>query len=160
MIFVRRADSDSWENFTIGGTLGSYGPFNTNKTPLALGLIASNLYKLMQNHGHLSSLARCAHTELCSAFGTPLTICTSVYRKFNRPYLKIIQVCALLLHPKWLSYYRDVGPQQTRDICPMLCQCWSIVYDAGPALIQHRIHISCFFAEVCPSKHGIDQMLF
>ena len=39
MIFVRRADSDSWENFTIGGTLGSYGPFNTNKTPLALGLI-------------------------------------------------------------------------------------------------------------------------
>ena len=38
MIFVRRADSDSWENFTIGGTLGSYGPFNTNKTPLALGL--------------------------------------------------------------------------------------------------------------------------
>ena len=38
MIFVRRADSDSWENFTIGGTLGSYGPFNINKTPLALGL--------------------------------------------------------------------------------------------------------------------------
>ena len=41
MIFVRRADSDSWENFTIGGTLGSYGPFNTNKTPLALGLIST-----------------------------------------------------------------------------------------------------------------------
>ena len=39
MIFVRRADSDSREIFTIGGTLGSYGPFNTNKTPLALGLI-------------------------------------------------------------------------------------------------------------------------
>ena len=40
MIFVRRADSDSWENFTIGGTLRSYGPFNTKKTPLALGLQA------------------------------------------------------------------------------------------------------------------------
>ena len=30
MIFVRRADSDSWENFTISGTLGTYGPFKTN----------------------------------------------------------------------------------------------------------------------------------
>ena len=39
MIFVRRADSDSWEIFTIGGALRSYGPFNTNKTPLALGLL-------------------------------------------------------------------------------------------------------------------------
>ena len=38
MIFVRRADSDSWENFTIGGNLRSYGPFNT---PLALGLSLS-----------------------------------------------------------------------------------------------------------------------
>ena len=42
MIFVRRADSDSWEIFTIGGTLRSYGPFNTNKTPLALGLHISS----------------------------------------------------------------------------------------------------------------------
>ena len=32
MIFVR---------FSIGGTLRSHGPFNTNKTPLALGLKAS-----------------------------------------------------------------------------------------------------------------------
>ena len=38
MIFVRRADSDFLENLTICGILGSYGPFNTNKNPLALGL--------------------------------------------------------------------------------------------------------------------------
>ena len=43
MIFVSRADSDSWEIFTIGGTLRSYGPLNTNKTPLALGLIINIL---------------------------------------------------------------------------------------------------------------------
>ena len=43
MIFVRRADSDSWEIFTIGGALRSYGPFNTNKTPLALGLMAVDM---------------------------------------------------------------------------------------------------------------------
>ena len=27
--------------------------------------------------------------------------------------------------------------QQTRDIDPMLYQCWAIVYDAGPPLVQH-----------------------
>ena len=33
--------------------------------------------------------------------------------------------------------------QQTRDIDPMLDQCWSTVYDAGPTLIQHRVDVSC-----------------
>ena len=35
-----------------------------------------------------------------------------------------------------------VDPQQTRDIHPMLDQCWATVYDAGPALIQHCVDIS------------------
>ena len=30
-----------------------------------------------------------------------------------------------------------------RDIDPMLIQCWPIVYDAGPALSQHCVNVSC-----------------
>ena len=32
--------------------------------------------------------------------------------------------------------------QQTRDIDPMLVQCWSTVYDAGPTLGQHWVDVS------------------
>ena len=38
-----------------------------------------------------------------------------------------------------------VDPQQTRDIHPMLDQCWATVYDAGPALIQHCVDIILTF---------------
>ena len=33
--------------------------------------------------------------------------------------------------------------QQTKDLGTMLDQCWSIVYDAGPTLIQHWVNVSC-----------------
>ena len=33
--------------------------------------------------------------------------------------------------------------QQTRDIRPMLFQCWASVTDAGPTLKQHRANVSC-----------------
>ena len=36
--------------------------------------------------------------------------------------------------------------QQTRYVDPMLFYCWSSVADAGPALKQHWINISCLWA--------------
>ena len=33
--------------------------------------------------------------------------------------------------------------QQTRDIVPLLVQCWSTVYDAGPTLNQQLDNVSC-----------------
>ena len=33
--------------------------------------------------------------------------------------------------------------QQTRDIEPLLVQCWSTVYDAGPTLNQQWLNVSC-----------------
>ena len=33
--------------------------------------------------------------------------------------------------------------QQTRDIEPLLWQCWSTVYDAGPTLTQQWFNVSC-----------------
>ena len=33
--------------------------------------------------------------------------------------------------------------QQTRGIQPMLIQCWSSVFDAGPTLKQHWLNASC-----------------
>ena len=32
---------------------------------------------------------------------------------------------------------------QARDIYPMLFQCWPTVFDAGPALKQHRVNAPC-----------------
>ena len=37
----------------------------------------------------------------------------------------------------------DEDSQQTRDFHPMLVQYWPIVYDAGPALYQHWVNVSC-----------------
>ena len=33
-------------------------------------------------------------------------------------------------------------PYQTRNVEPMLVQCWSTVYDAGPTMNQHRLNVS------------------
>ena len=33
--------------------------------------------------------------------------------------------------------------QKIRDIYLMLDQCWASVYDAGPALVQHWVDVSC-----------------
>ena len=34
-------------------------------------------------------------------------------------------------------------PQQTRDVQPMLVQCWTSVEDDGPTLYQHWLNVSC-----------------
>ena len=39
--------------------------------------------------------------------------------------------------------------ERTRYIDPMLCQCWSTVYDGGPTLVQHRVDVSCFAGILC-----------
>ena len=39
-------------------------------------------------------------------------------------------------------YKFSVVTQQTRDIDPMLRQCWNNVVDGGPALAQHWINVS------------------
>ena len=63
-----------------------------------------------------------------------------------------------MLFPKWHNFdacyswlslpkcraARGVSPQQTRDIYPMLKQCWSTVYNASPTLVQHWVDVSCF----------------
>ena len=38
---------------------------------------------------------------------------------------------------------REKGTQQTRDIQPMLVQCWASVKDDGSALCQHWLNVSC-----------------
>ena len=40
--------------------------------------------------------------------------------------------------------------EQTRDIDPMLDECWPIVYDAGPIFSQHWVNVSCLLG----SKSG------
>ena len=37
----------------------------------------------------------------------------------------------------------DVRTQQSQYVGPMLSQCWSTVYDAGPTLAQHRANVLC-----------------
>ena len=49
------------------------------------------------------------------------------------------------------TFHRDItnlwslypASQQTRDIIPMLVQCWFTVYDAGPTLNQQWDNVSC-----------------
>ena len=45
--------------------------------------------------------------------------------------------------PKRELWPRTAPSQRTRDILPMLAQCWSSVADAGPTLSQHRENNSC-----------------
>ena len=48
------------------------------------------------------------------------------------------QVCLATIH-HICSWKVFVSSQQTQKIDPMLFQCWSTVYDAGPTLKQHWI---------------------
>ena len=38
--------------------------------------------------------------------------------------------------------------QQTRDVLPMLAQCWASVVDGGPTLSQHWVNFSCLLGIV------------
>ena len=43
-----------------------------------------------------------------------------------------------------LSTMARVWPSQlTRDVQPMLVQCWPIVFDACPTLLRHWLNVSC-----------------
>ena len=41
-------------------------------------------------------------------------------------------------HPDWYP-----AGQRTRDVYPMMVQCWPTVYDAGPTLNQHWFNVTC-----------------
>ena len=40
------------------------------------------------------------------------------------------------------AHHRNVKNQQTRDVVPVLGQCWASVVDGGPALAQYRDNVS------------------
>ena len=40
------------------------------------------------------------------------------------------------------AHHRNVKNQQTRDVVPILGQCWASVVDGGPALAQYRDNVS------------------
>ena len=49
--------------------------------------------------------------------------------------------------------------QQTRDIVPMLVQCWSTVYDAGPTLNQQWDNVSCLLGCARPYTRDFEPLL-
>ena len=53
---------------------------------------------------------------------------------------------------------REMSSQQTRDLHPMLVQCWPTVYDVGPTLKQHWMSVSCLLGWAgCHSGQISDQ---
>ena len=52
-----------------------------------------------------------------------------------------------------------IASQQTRDIEPLLVQCWSTVYDAGPTLNQQWLNVSCLLGwqVIFPVIHTVTQ---
>ena len=46
---------------------------------------------------------------------------------------------------------QNYPPKQTRDVDPLLHQCWPTVCDAGPTLIQQWINVSCLLGRHLPS---------
>ena len=42
----------------------------------------------------------------------------------------------------------DKTTQPTRDIYPLLDQCWATVNDAGPTLVQHWVDVSCLLGMI------------
>ena len=47
------------------------------------------------------------------------------------------------MHCKCLSSVCNQVAQQTRDVDPMLFQCWASVEDDGPTLKQHWVKVPC-----------------
>ena len=43
-----------------------------------------------------------------------------------------------------LKPHEGKAPQNTRDVQPMLVQCWDSVEDGSPTLYQHWLNVSCF----------------
>ena len=44
----------------------------------------------------------------------------------------------------------------TRQIYPMFDQCWPTVYDGAPALVKHRVDLSCLLAESSQMPVGLN----
>ena len=49
--------------------------------------------------------------------------------------------------------YAALQCQPTRDIEPMLAQCWASDVDGGPTLNQHWLNISCWLGSQKVSAH-------
>ena len=47
----------------------------------------------------------------------------------------------------------DHFTQQTRDVQPMLAQCWPIVFDAGPTSYQSWLNLSCLLGRLVSLPH-------
>ena len=82
---------------------------------------------------------------------------------FHQAYVKVRNTTVAYLHGLWCmkvlfklremgwgaratvcsSWGRGLIAQQTRDIEPMLVQCWPALYDVGPTLNQHLFNVSC-----------------
>ena len=50
---------------------------------------------------------------------------------------------AIFPYLKWWA-----SPQPTQYVGPMLIQCWSTVYDAGPTLDQHTANVLCLLGQL------------
>ena len=49
----------------------------------------------------------------------------------------------IVCSPRWAVKCSLIISQQTRDIHPLLYQCWPTVFDAGPTLKQHWVNVPC-----------------
>ena len=52
--------------------------------------------------------------------------------------------------PRIAKWKRSTTAEQTRDIEPMLDQCWADVVDGGPTLNQHWFNVSCLLENILP----------
>ena len=48
--------------------------------------------------------------------------------------------------PSNIMFAQNMASQQTQGVEPVLFECWSTVYDAGPALKQHCFNALCVLA--------------
>ena len=84
---------------------------------------------------------------LCSSFISASGGSTEsgLEKGFITPQIIVYGLISNLLHvlyPRFGCASRP-SPRQTRDIEPMLGQCWADVVDGGPAMTQHWFNVSC-----------------
>ena len=58
--------------------------------------------------------------------------------------------------PRSLTFQVN-GSQQTRDIDPMLEQCWASVVDGSPTFKQHWVDVSFFPGSLLFAEHNCDR---
>ena len=62
--------------------------------------------------------------------------------KIEKTSFKAPIASAIAASTRYIFYIKQ-NTQQTRDVGPMLCWCWPIVYDAGPTSPKHCVNASC-----------------